>query len=119
MYRAYLRLHGLGHVHSLETWEAGELVGGLYGVHLGGVFFGESMFSVRADASKVAAAALCQLGAELGISLIDCQLSNPHLETLGARLIPRRRFLGAISELTIQPTRNHWKMPARAASWLL
>ena len=113
MFEAYIQLHHLGHVHSIETWESGRLVGGLYGVHIGAVFFGESMFSIRTDASKVAAAALCQLAGELGIELIDCQLANPHLETLGAHLMDRNKFLERIGRLTQKVSRAYW---ARAAN---
>lgn len=88
MARAYGALHRLGLARSVECWQDDELVGGLYGVCLGAVFFGESMFSRRADASKVALAHLCGLG----YRLIDCQMPNPHLHGLGARLLARHRF---------------------------
>ena len=88
MRTAYLRLHTLGHAHSVECWFAEKLVGGLYGVALGKVFFGESMFSLLPDASKVALVHLCQQGFEL----IDCQLPSDHLARLGARSIPRQKF---------------------------
>ncbi|MEO7775634.1 MAG: leucyl/phenylalanyl-tRNA--protein transferase [Steroidobacteraceae bacterium] len=93
MRAAYERLHRLGHAHSFETWADGELVGGLYGVRSGTVFCGESMFSRRADASKVALARLVQECAPLGIELIDCQLNSQHLRSLGSRAIPRLEFL--------------------------
>jgi leucyl/phenylalanyl-tRNA--protein transferase len=92
MQSAYLELHRLGHAHSVETWQAGRLVGGLYGIALGDVFFGESMFSVERDASKVALARLVDESVARGIGLIDCQLTSPHLESLGARCIPRAWF---------------------------
>jgi len=88
MIRAYSGLQRLGHAHSIECWFKGALAGGVYGVALGTVFFGESMFSARRDASKVALWHLCRLGYEL----IDCQIYSPHLESLGAREIPRDRF---------------------------
>lgn len=88
MLRAYRRLHVLGHARSIETWQDGELVGGLYGVALGRVFFGESMFSRCRDASKVALVGLTRLG----YRLIDCQLPSAHLATLGAVNIPRSAF---------------------------
>lgn len=88
MMHAYIRLHDLGHAHSVECWHDDELAGGLYGVAIGRVFFGESMFSVHRDASKVSLAHLCSLG----YALIDCQLPSEHLERLGARLMPRERF---------------------------
>jgi len=96
MVTAYTGLHEAGYAHSFETWMAGEegeeLAGGLYGVALGRVFFGESMFSRRTDASKIA---LAHLVAELvarGFEVIDCQMSTPHLASLGAREIPRHEF---------------------------
>lgn len=88
MMHAYGRLHELGHAHSIECWHGEELAGGLYGVAIGRVFFGESMFSVRRDASKVALAHLCSLG----YALIDCQLPSEHLERLGARPMTRDGF---------------------------
>ncbi len=88
MMRAYRRLHDLGHARSIETWRDGELVGGLYGVAMGRVFFGESMFSRDRDASKAALAGLC----ELGYVLIDCQIPSEHLASLGAVEVPRRTF---------------------------
>lgn len=93
MRAAYLRLHELGHAHSIETWRDGRLAGGLYGVAVGRVFFGESMFSLERDASKTA---LCVLAQELqrhDWRFIDCQVSSPHLASLGARSLPRREFL--------------------------
>ena len=92
MLSAYAALHRGGFAHSIETWERGKLVGGLYGVALGRVFFGESMFSRTSDASKVALVHLCALGYEM----IDCQLPNEHLASLGARLIPREDFVSLL-----------------------
>jgi leucyl/phenylalanyl-tRNA---protein transferase len=97
MQTAYLELHRLGHAHSVETWRAGRLVGGLYGVALGKAFFGESMFSIERDASKVALARLVDESTARGVELIDCQLASPHLESLGARCIPRARFRALLS----------------------
>ena len=97
MRAAYRQLHELGHAHSIETWLGGRLVGGLYGVALGRVFFGESMFSVERDASKVALHALVQLMRERGGVLIDCQVASTHLASLGARAVPRRQFLTEIA----------------------
>jgi leucyl/phenylalanyl-tRNA---protein transferase len=99
MRRAYLELHRLGHAHSVETWHAGRLVGGLYGVRLGALFCGESMFSRARDASKVALARLVEHATETGIELIDCQLPTPHLARLGAVTLPRERFLERIADL--------------------
>jgi leucyl/phenylalanyl-tRNA--protein transferase len=89
---AYVELHRLGYAHSLEVWRAGALAGGLYGVRLGGLFFGESMFSRERDASKVALAELVALCRRNSIEVIDCQLPSRHLESLGARSIPRVQF---------------------------
>jgi leucyl/phenylalanyl-tRNA--protein transferase len=103
MRAAYARLHERGYAHSFETWRDGELVGGLYGVALGRMFFGESMFSRAADASKVALVSLvAQLSAK-SFPLVDCQMHTPLLESLGAREIPRREFLRAISGLVNYP----------------
>lgn len=95
---AYQQLHQQGCAHSVETWLDGQLVGGLYGVRLGRVFFGESMFSRVSDASKIALKALCsqQLGTPL--MLIDCQMATPHLLSLGVREIPRREFVALLHE---------------------
>lgn len=103
---AYGRLHRLGFAHSVETRQGEQLVGGLYGVALGRVFFGESMFSRASDASKVALAALCAHLRRWGFHLIDCQLPTSHLHRLGARDIPRARFLpllDACREAAVQP----------------
>jgi leucyl/phenylalanyl-tRNA---protein transferase len=99
MHRAYLELHRLGHAHSFETWHDGQLVGGLYGLRLGALFCGESMFSRARDASKVALARLIEHARETGIALIDCQLPTPHLASLGAVTLPRERFLERIASL--------------------
>ena len=92
MRAAYVRLHELGFAHSIEVTHRGELAGGLYGVRLGGVFFGESMFSRARDGSKVALAQLVMMCAGNGIALIDCQMPSAHLASLGARAIPRGHF---------------------------
>ena len=99
MRRAYLALHRLGRAHSVETWADGRLVGGLYGVRIGALFCGESMFSTARDASKVAFARLVGYALESGIRLIDCQLPTPHLASLGARTVPRATFLAALPGL--------------------
>jgi len=98
MRNAYLQLHRLGRAHSIETWRNGQLVGGLYGVRLGAVFFGESMFSRERDASKVALAHLASLCLRNSIAVIDCQLPSRHLESLGARTIPRAQFQALLQE---------------------
>ncbi len=98
MRAAYLRLHEIGVAHSIETRRDGELLGGLYGVRLGGVFFGESMFSRARDASKAALAHLVELCQRHGIAVIDCQLPSRHLMSLGARTIPRSQFQALLKE---------------------
>jgi leucyl/phenylalanyl-tRNA--protein transferase len=96
---AYTRLHIQGYVHSAETWKNGELVGGLYGVLLGKVFFGESMFSKESNASKFAFIQYVQHLQKQGIELIDCQVYTAHLESLGARMIERSKFSGLLRSL--------------------
>jgi len=96
--KAYTALHELGFAHSAETWYKGELVGGLYGVLLGKVFYGESMFSLVSNASKYAFISWVQLLKEKGIGLIDCQVYTPHLESLGARMISRKSFMEIIGQ---------------------
>jgi len=105
MRAAYLRLHELGWSHSVETWEAGRLVGGLYGVALGRVFFGESMFSIARDASKVALWGLARLLRERDVRFLDCQVASGHLSSLGARSLPRREFLRELAAATADPLR--------------
>jgi leucyl/phenylalanyl-tRNA---protein transferase len=97
MIEAYIRLHKSGFAHSVETWKDGRLVGGLYGISLGGVFFGESMFAFQNNASKVALTALtCHL-TQYNYDLIDCQVKTDHLISMGAAEIPRKIFLNIIS----------------------
>ena len=98
MRAAYLELHHLGHAHSIEIWRGAELVGGLYGVRLGGVFFGESMFSRARDASKAALAHLVALCRRNSLAVIDCQLPSRHLTSLGSRTIPRSQFQALLRE---------------------
>jgi len=98
MLAAYRRLHELGHAHSYETWENDRLIGGLYGIALGQVFFGESMFSLERDASKVGLAALVRDMIARGGRVIDCQVASAHLERLGARSVPRRRFVRELAQ---------------------
>jgi leucyl/phenylalanyl-tRNA--protein transferase len=99
MRRAYGELHRRGYAHSVEAWREGRLVGGLYGVALGRVFFGESMFARETDASKVALARLVTLLREQGVPMIDCQQDTAHLASLGARPIPRAEFATVLKEL--------------------
>jgi leucyl/phenylalanyl-tRNA--protein transferase len=99
MKQAYLRLHRTGYAHSFETWRGEELVGGLYGVAIGRMFYGESMFSRATDASKVALVHLVREVKARAFPLIDCQVHTPLLESLGAREIPRADFLRALKSL--------------------
>ena len=101
MHAAYCELHARGHAHSVEVRLNGSLVGGLYGVLMGRVFFGESMFSRERDASKAALARLVERGIIAGLQLIDCQLPTPHLRSLGSRPISRREFSALVGEATI------------------
>lgn len=99
MKSAYRRLHRNGHAHSLECWHRGELVGGLYGVHIGSCFCGESMFSREPNAAKAAFITLSQTLARRGFALIDCQVPHPHLDTLGVATILRQDFLAQLTDL--------------------
>ncbi len=103
MRKAYLALHRAGYAHSFETWRGADLVGGLYGVALGRMFYGESMFSRSTDASKVALVALVKELKARGFPLIDCQMHTPLLASLGAREIPRRAFLRLLGPLVNYP----------------
>lgn len=110
MHDAYIRLHHNGHAHSIECSQNGELVGGLYGVTVGRAFFGESMFSRVSDASKVALITLSNHLLEWGYELIDCQIHNPHLASMGAQLIPRREFVEVLQQITARfPSTDAWK----------
>jgi leucyl/phenylalanyl-tRNA--protein transferase len=100
MIRAYDELHSMGFAFSVETWEGSELVGGLYGIQLGRVFFGESMFHLRSDASKTALAALLELMGRSRMLMLDCQQTTPHMLDFGAREIPRRDFLALLARGT-------------------
>ena len=99
MVHAYEQLAAHGHAHSVEAWEGDALVGGLYGVGIGSMFFGESMFTRRADASKVALVALARQLGRWGLPLIDCQTSTAHLASLGACELPRADFVGEVARL--------------------
>jgi leucyl/phenylalanyl-tRNA---protein transferase len=103
MQAAYLRLHAAGYAHCFETWRENELVGGLYGMAIGRMFYGESMFSRATDASKVALVSLVHQLKARGFPMIDCQMNTPLLASLGAREIPRRAFLRALSGLVNYP----------------
>ncbi|MEX2549214.1 MAG: leucyl/phenylalanyl-tRNA--protein transferase [Nitriliruptoraceae bacterium] len=99
MQRAYARLHRLGWAHSIEVWDVDALVGGIYGVQIGAIFTGESMFHRETDASKVALLDLCQRFEEAGGALVDVQVTTPHLASLGAEDVPRATFLTRVAEL--------------------
>ena len=103
MEEAYIRLAELGYAHSVEAWQGDTLAGGLYGVAVGRMFFGESMFSRASDASKVALVSLTRQLDAWGMPLIDCQMSTAHLASLGARDIPRADFVGEVRYLVQQP----------------
>jgi len=106
MEAAYSDLHRIGVAHSVEVWESDELVGGLYGVSLGGTFFGESMFARRSDASKVALVRLVHHLESRGFALIDCQVTTDHLLRLGAEEISRARFREELAAALKQRTRR-------------
>lgn len=98
MLEAYINLHHLGHAHSVEVWDKDELVGGLYGISQGKIFFGESMFSKVSNASKFGFISLVKKLTEQGYNLIDCQQETKHLASLGARSIPRKQFLAFLAD---------------------
>jgi leucyl/phenylalanyl-tRNA--protein transferase len=116
MVAAYTRLHELGYAHSVESWRGETLVGGLYGLHLGNAFFGESMFSRETDASKVALVKLVERVKAAGVLLIDCQQNTRHLASLGAREIPRREFVQRLAE-SIQYDPLSGPVPPPEAAW--
>jgi leucyl/phenylalanyl-tRNA--protein transferase len=121
MIEAYERLHALGHAHSVEVRSRDGLVGGLYGVALGRMFFGESMFSAADNGSKVALVALCRVLDDWGFPLMDAQVASPHLATLGASELPREAFLRRVAMLAAEPgIAGPWaaRFPALRASEL-
>ena len=106
---AYTQLHILGYAHSFEAWQDGELVGGLYGVSLGRMFFGESMFSLKPNASKFAFISMAKLLQNTDFDYIDCQVPNPHLKSLGCGLMARDEFLRLVYQNNSYPTlRGKW-----------
>ena len=110
MIDAYVMLHDLGYAHSVEVWDADRLVGGIYGVCIGRLFCGESMFSARSGGSKLALCALAALLRQWGFPIIDAQVSNPHLMSLGAVEIPRSAFLQQIATLVSAPfDQRRWR----------
>jgi leucyl/phenylalanyl-tRNA--protein transferase len=120
MARAYMGLHQAGHAHSIEVWDGNaQLVGGLYGVAQGRVFFGESMFSRASDASKVALIALIYLMRQHGYEVIDCQVESTHLNSLGARNIPRLDFEQYLAQTQEnQPEQTDWQLDISAGELL-
>jgi leucyl/phenylalanyl-tRNA--protein transferase len=109
MIAAYRELHRLGYAHSVETWLDGQLVGGLYGVSIGRMFYGESMFSLTSNASKIALAHLARQLAHWDFGMIDCQMNTAHLASLGAREIPRAEFIAQLQELIHCAPVTHWQ----------
>jgi leucyl/phenylalanyl-tRNA--protein transferase len=106
MVEAYSQLNELGYAHSVEYWRNGKLEGGLYGLSIGKAFFGESMFSLSANASKVAFSHLCDKLNKHDFELIDCQVHSPHLESLGAFEVPRHEFLQLLQDAICKPETN-------------
>jgi leucyl/phenylalanyl-tRNA---protein transferase len=114
MIESYDQLHELGFGHSVETYRDDQLVGGLYGIQLGQVFFGESMFSLERDASKVALARLVEECRERGIQLIDCQVASGHLASLGAREVSRSQFAALLRQHASRVPQGKWPANAHA-----
>jgi leucyl/phenylalanyl-tRNA--protein transferase len=112
MYNAYCELHRLGHAHSIEIWRDGKLVGGLYGVAIGAVFCGESMFSRVENASKIVLIKLCQQLRQWGFAVIDCQLGSDHLRSMGAREISRVQYLRLLEQHADRA------LPVNGAAWM-
>jgi leucyl/phenylalanyl-tRNA--protein transferase len=110
--RGYCALHRSGYAHSSELWHHGELVGGVYGVAIGRMFYGESMFARETDASKVALAYLVTFLKNKGVRMIDCQQETEHLASLGAFPIPRGEFIRHLQLATEQPTIETWQVPS-------
>jgi leucyl/phenylalanyl-tRNA--protein transferase len=111
MIKAYTALHQQGIAHSIECWHKGELVGGLYGLAIGKIFFGESMFSTMRDSSKIALVALCRQLENWGFPLIDCQIYSEHLASMGAIEIEREQFISYLNEYCPQTMPDtHWQL---------
>ena len=109
MQNAYIKLHQIGVAHSVEVWQDGQLVGGLYGLAMGRLFFGESMFSRTTDASKVGFVTLVERLRDWDFKLIDCQMPTQHLASFGARTIPRRIFAEALAKYLDEPGPARWE----------
>lgn len=111
MVEAYTQLHRAGHAHSVETWIGGRLAGGLYGIALGRMYYGESMFTLEPDASKIALAHLVRQLARWNCGLIDCQMKTAHLARFGAREIPRAEFMRKLANLVNYPRHaRNWRL---------
>jgi len=117
MQSAYCELYELGYAHSVETWVDEALVGGIYGLAIGRMFYGESMFSHASNASKIALAHLARFLETQGYGLIDCQMNTPHLASLGAREIPRSDFIRRLRELTATMSHGRWDVDAATLDW--
>jgi|TARA_B100000795_G_scaffold48972_1_gene32158 leucyl/phenylalanyl-tRNA--protein transferase len=110
MINAYTKLHELGHAHSIECWQEDRLIGGLYGIAIGQVFFGESMFSIAPDSSKIALVTLCQQLQKWEVQLIDCQVYSDHLASMGALEIDRSIFIDTLNQLCpVNSVQNSWQ----------
>jgi leucyl/phenylalanyl-tRNA--protein transferase len=110
MAEAYNKLHTLGFAHSVEVWQGKELAGGLYGLAIGKVFFAESMFSCKTDASKTALVSLCAVLDKNDFAVIDCQLENPHLKSMGAVNIPRKQYIETLRQaITVEQSPDNWQ----------
>ena len=116
---AYTALHSRGHAHSVETWQNGELVGGLYGISIGKAFFGESMFARVTDSSKTALVGLSTLLTNWEYHFIDCQVRSSHLDSLGAKCIPRNQFSKMLERAIRVPVAPHHWTHSKAGSELL
>ncbi len=115
---AYIQMHELGYAHSVETWVDGELVGGLYGMSVGRAFYGESMFSLRTDASKIAFAHLARFLEQHDFRVLDCQMTTRHLASLGGQEIPREDFVKLLDPLTGEgPPPARWPLDGAQAPW--
>jgi leucyl/phenylalanyl-tRNA--protein transferase len=118
MYAAYCWLHALGHAHSVEVYAGNTLAGGIYGVAIGHMFFGESMFSAETNGSKVALIALCRVLREWGFALLDAQVASEHLMTMGAFTMPRAEFVNYVAKASVAAFRNgswHERWPLSTA----
>ena len=117
MIAAYCELHQSGYAHSVETWMNGRLVGGLYGISIGRMFYGESMFSLVSNASKIALAHLARQLERWQFGMIDCQMNTPHLASLGAREIPRSEFIARLKELIHCAPTDEKLSPGHPKAW--